>query len=67
MDRFPHLKKTFKGLAFSRTPLKQGLSNLYDYNIAWGLHCHSRFDDLDFVSSLQVTGVSEYQLQIACF
>ena len=27
---------------------------LHDNNIAWGLHCHSRFDDLCFVSMSQV-------------
>ena len=35
-------------LAFSQTTLKEMLHN---YNLARGLHCHSRFDDLDFVSS----------------
>ena len=29
---------------------------LHDYNLAWGLPIHTRFDDLDLIS---VTGVSE--------
>ena len=34
---------------------------LHDY-LAWGLHCPCRFDDLDFVSRLQVC--QKYKLQI---
>ena len=50
-------------LAFSRTPLKQNLSNLACHNLAWGLCCRSRFDDLDFVSKSQVC--QKYKVQNA--
>ena len=33
-------------------------------NLAWDQHCHSRFDDLDFVSRSQLC--QKYKLQIAC-
>ena len=33
-----------------------------DYNCAWGLHFHCRFDDLDFVSRSHVC--QKYKLQI---
>ena len=36
---------------------------LHDYGLAWSLHCHSRFDDLDFVSKV----CQKYKLQISCF
>ena len=35
---------------------------LHDYSISWVLHCDCRFDDLDFVSRLQVS--QKYKLQI---
>ena len=46
---------------------KQNKTNkkLHGYNLAWGLHCQSRFDDLDFVSRSQV--YQKYKLQIVCF
>ena len=37
-------------LAASWTPLKH-------YNLAWGLHCHSRFDDIDLVSRSYVSEI----------
>ena len=38
---------------------------MHAYNLAWGLHRHSRFVDLDFVSRPQVC--QKFKLQIACF
>ena len=35
---------------------------LHDYSLAWYLHFHGRFDDLDFVSRSQV--YQKYKLQI---
>ena len=43
----------------------QDLQALHDYIFAWGLHCYSRFDELDFVSGSHV--YQKYQQQIACF
>ena len=34
-------------LAFSQTALTQDRSNFACYSLAWGLHCHCRFDDID--------------------
>ena len=36
-------------LAFSWTALSEIFQTLHDYNLAEGLHFHSRFDDLDLV------------------
>ena len=47
-DIFPHLKKTLM-LPFSWTVFEQDLLNL-----AQDLHFQCRFDDLDFVSRLQM-------------
>ena len=33
-------------------------------NLAWGLHCHCKFDDLDFAARSQVC--QKYKLPIAC-
>ena len=53
IDMYPHLKTTL-AQSFYWTPLEQDFSNLCDYNLAWSLHCHSRFDDLEVVSRSQV-------------
>ena len=33
--------------------IRQCFQTLFDYNLAWGLYFHSRFDDLDLVSRSQ--------------
>ena len=38
---------------------------MHDDHISWGLHCHSRFDDLDLVSRSQVC--QKCKLQIGYF
>ena len=45
---------TKKTLAFSRTLFKQVFQPLLYYSLALGLLVHTRFDDLDHVSRLQV-------------
>ena len=65
-DIFPCLvKKQLITLALSQTPLEQDLSNFALYDLAWGRHFHSGFDDLDLVSSHRC--VRNLKLQISCF
>ena len=52
-------------LTFFWHSLSKVFQTLRDYNLAWGLQCHSRLDDFDFVSKSQVC--QKYKLQIACF
>ena len=50
------LKKLYNVGFFSDTIKRKIFQTLQDLNLAWGLHSHSRFDDLD---CFKVTGVSE--------
>ena len=56
---FKKKKKNFHVGFFSDT------TKAISLNFSWGRHCHSRFDDFDFVSRSQVC--QKYILQIACF
>ena len=43
-------------------PLSVTLIVLHYYNFAWGLPIHTRFEDLDFVSRLQICQNHELQI-----
>ena len=61
---FPHLENIYVGF-FSDTMRTRAFKTLHDYNLAWDLHFHCRFDDLDFVSRSQVC--QKYKVQIVLF
>ena len=62
---FLHFGKKKLMLAFLGHHLNKIFQTVHNYDPAWGLHCHSRLDELDFVSKSQVC--QEYKLQILCF
>ena len=47
-------KKKKKSVVFFSDTTKARFATLYDYNLAFGLHCHLRFDDIAFVSVSQL-------------
>ena len=55
IDIFPHLKKKFNvGFFLDTIKARSFKLCMIDFNLAWDLHCHSRFNDLDLVSRTQL-------------
>ena len=54
--------RNFHIVFFCRYGLREVFQTLRDYNLAWGLAIHTRFDDLDLISRLQVD--QNHKLQI---
>ena len=49
-------------LAFGRHCLREVFQTLHDYNLAWGLEIHTRFDDLDLISRLCICQINRLQI-----
>ena len=64
IDFFSHSEEEKNVGLFLRHHESKVFQTLHAYNLDLGLHCHSRFDDLDFVSGSQVC--QNCKLQIAC-
>ena len=50
---------------FGKHCLKEVFQTLHDYNLAFGLAIHTRFDDLDLISRSQ--GCQKYEVKIVLF